>query len=74
MAVPAETPETVPFEETLAMSVLFDDHVPPEVGSAKRVVLPTQTVNEPVIAPTLGTVLTVTVLVTVVVPQLLVTA
>lgn len=50
VAVPVEMPETNPPEETVAIMVLLDDHVPP-VGELDNVLLlPTQIVAVPVIA------------------------
>lgn len=50
--VPAETPVTTPVPEiTVATAVLLLDHVPPEFGLPKVVLLPAHTVADPVIAP-----------------------
>ena len=44
-AVPADTPETIPEEETVATPVLPLAHVPPEVASVKVVVVPEHTLT-----------------------------
>lgn len=46
---PGEIPETVPFEETVAIAVFELDHVPPNVKSLKIEYAPTQIVLIPVI-------------------------
>ena len=50
MAVPADTPETMPVPAIVAMPVLPDDQVPPLVALANVVTLPTHTCGVPVIA------------------------
>jgi hypothetical protein len=63
VAVPADTPETIPeVEPTVAIAGAELDQRPPGVASPKVVVLPTHTFAEPVIAP--GTGVTVIVLIT----------
>ena len=64
VVVPVVTPETTPLALTVAMAVLLDDQVPPEVASLKSVVDATQTLVVPVMAATVGRALTVTVVVT----------
>ena len=73
VAVPADTPVTSPLLFTVAIPVALLLHVPPAVASENCVVLPEHTVCVPVIAATTGAALTVTVLVTGVVPQPFVT-
>jgi len=59
VAVPAETPETIPLDEpTVETGVLLLLQVPPEVRSPSVVVMPWQTANVPVIAD--GPAITVT--------------
>jgi len=73
-AVPAATPDTIPVEPTVATDVLLLLHVPPVAVSARVIVDPTQTLDDPVIAGTVGNGLTVTAAVTIVVqPKPLVT-
>lgn len=49
MAVPAETPVTIPVEPTVATDVLPLLHVPPLVASLRVVTSPAQTTIVPVI-------------------------
>ena len=72
-AVPARMPLTSPAEPTVAMVVPDDDHVPPDTASVNANVLPAHTVLPPVMVPATGDGFTVTDLVAVAVPQLLVT-
>ena len=65
VADPAATPETTPEALTVATAVLLEDQVPPLVASLRVVVEPTQTLVVPVMAATVGSALTVTVVVAV---------
>ena len=59
---PAETPVTIPVEEpTVATDGDEPDHVPPDVALVKVTVVPAQTDEAPLIAPTAVEVDTVTV-------------
>ena len=71
--VPAKFPVTIPDEFTDATVGVPDVQVPPDVASVRVMVEPTHTDDDPEIADTIGRAFTVTVLVTVEVPQLLVT-
>jgi hypothetical protein len=73
VAVPATTPVTTPVPPTEATPVALLLHVPPAVAFDNAVVLPAHTVAVPVIVPALGSALTVTTLVVLALPQLLVT-
>ena len=73
VAVPAVIPVTTPPVLTVAMPVLLLLHTPPLVASASVVVPPVHTVVDPVIVPADGVPDTVTVVVVLAVPQLLVT-
>lgn len=73
MAVPADTPDTMPEEPTVAIAVLNDDQIPPVVASERGIVLPTQTNEPPVIVPAEGEEFTVTALAAVAVPHVLIT-
>ena len=53
MAVPAETPLTTPDEPIVATAVLLLTQAPPPVASLRLVVVPAQSVVDPVIAATL---------------------
>ncbi len=64
LAVPAETPVTIPVVPTVATDVLPLVQAPPEVVLDKVVTPPTQTLNVPDIEPTDGSALTVTTFVT----------
>jgi hypothetical protein len=69
--VPADTPVTTPVDDTVALAVLLLLHVPPPTLAVKLLVLPTQTVSVPEIAPAVA--FTVTILVVMAVPQPLLT-
>ncbi len=70
MAVPADTPVTIPVAEpTVATDVAEEAHVPPEAVLVSVVLAEGHTVAVPDIVPAL-TVFTVTILVAEVVPQL----
>ena len=58
VTVPAATPNTVPLPLTVANEVLLLLHVPPTAVSLSGVVPPAHTVDEPVMVPALGDVLT----------------
>ena len=74
LAVPADTPVTTPVDaSTVATAVLELFQVPPVAVSASVVVEPVQTAVVPVIVPTDGIGLMVTVAEEIDVPQLLVT-
>jgi len=73
VTAPPDTPVTTPVLLTVARAVLELLHTPVEDVSESVIVEPTQTDDAPEIAPASGRALTVTALVTVVVPQLLVT-
>ena len=73
VAVPADTPVTVPVLPTVATVVVVLLQAPPVVASLNPVVDPAQTVAVPVIVPADGNGLTVTTLVAAAVPQPLVT-
>ena len=62
VAIPPETPVTVPVEPIAAIPELLLVHVPPTIPSASVVVSPTQTVAVPVIG--FGNGLTVAVIIT----------
>jgi len=65
MAVPLEIPVTIPLDEpTVATARLLLLHTPPGVPSDKVLVAPTHSWAVPVIPPTTGSALTVTMLVT----------
>jgi hypothetical protein len=70
VADPAATPVMTPEALTVAIAVLLEDQVPPDVASLKVVVDPTQTLVVPVMAATVGRALTVTLFVTAVVHPL----
>ena len=60
VAVPTETPDTIPVDEpTLAMVLSLLVHIPPEVALFSVVEEPIHTIDEPVMA--VGTAFTVTV-------------
>ena len=71
-ADPKESPVTTPDELTVATEVLLLVHTPPEVASVNVLVLPKHEVAEPEIAATVPEVLTVTVNVDAVVPQVVI--
>ena len=71
--MPVEMPVTIAVEPTVARAVLLLDHTPPPAALLRAVVDPAQTVVVPVIEPALGSGLTVTAVVALAVPQLLVT-
>ena len=73
VAVPADTPVTMPVVPTVATVVAVLLQVPPVVASLNPVVAPAQTVAVPVMVPADGNGLTVTTLVAAAVPQPLVT-
>jgi hypothetical protein len=54
VTVPADTPVTTPVVPTVAIAVLEEDHVPPEVESVNVVVEPVQILLGPKIALTTG--------------------
>ena len=70
---PAVTPVTMPDVPTVAMPVALQLHTPPVTTSLSVILPPGHTDDEPVIVPGLGNGFTVTVAVTVLVPQVLVT-
>jgi hypothetical protein len=70
---PAATPVTSPVVLTVAVAGVTLDQVPPLVASVNVVVAPTHTVAAPLIAAIVGTSSIVTLAVTSVVPQVLVT-
>ena len=71
--MPAATPVTTPVEELIVAAEVFPlTHVPPVTASASVVVAPGEVASVPVIAAGVA-VLTVTGVVTTVVPQVLVT-
>ena len=72
VVVPADTPVTEPDVPTVATPGADDDHVPPEIPSARDVLLPTHTDEEPIMAPALGAGLTVMVYLAVADPQVFV--
>ena len=74
VAVPAVTPVTIPDMPIVATAVLLLLHVPPVVVLLNVVVAVAQTIAVPVMVPATGSGLTVTSIVAVAVPQLLVTA
>ena len=74
VVVPADTPVTEPDVPTVATPGADDDQVPPEIPSARDILLATHTDEEPVMAPAFGAGLTVMFCVAYAVPQLLVTA
>ncbi len=59
--VPATTPVTTPVLPTVAIATSDDDHVPPVVVLLRVIVLPTHTIDAPVIVPAEDNGLTVTV-------------
>ena len=61
VVVPPPTPRTTPAPETVATDVIVLLQTPPGVGSESVIVLPTQTVDGPVIVPAVGATATVTV-------------
>lgn len=69
--LPAATPATVPEVPTVAIAVLPLLHVPPDVASARDIVATGHTFVVPVMED--GSAFTVSIAVTVVVPQALVT-
>ena len=72
VAVPAPIPFVAPVAELmLAIDELLDDHTPPDVASARVLVVARQIVDGPVIEPTVGLEDTVIVWVAVAEPQLL---
>lgn len=73
VAVPAVMPVTAPVLLTLATAVLLLLHTPPVTASLNVVVPPVHTVMVPVMVPADGVPDTVTVVVALAVPQLLVT-
>ena len=73
LVVPAEMPVTTPNASTVPLAGFTLLHTPPAAASERVVVAPTQTVNVPSTAVAFGNGLTVTILVAVAVPQLLVT-
>ena len=66
-------PVTVPVALTVATPAVLLLHTPPAAASANVVAVPVHTVVVPVIVPAVGVADTVTVVVAVAVPQLLVT-
>ena len=60
-ADPAATPVTIPDAETVAAAMLDEDQLPPAVASVRVMVDPAQTEEDPPIAATVGSALTVTV-------------
>ncbi len=74
LVLPAVMPATLPPVLTVATAILLLLQVPPEVASARRVAEPAHILSVPVMDPADGSGLTVTVAVSVVVPQLLVAA
>ena len=73
VAVPAATPVTIPVDPTVATDVVPEVHAPPLVPSLNAVVAPAHNVAVPEIVPAPGTVFTVTTVVALALPQLLVT-
>ena len=73
VAVPAETPVTVPAVLTDAIDAADVDQLPPEADEENVFVAAWQRVATPVMVPATGTGYTVSVCVAVSVPQLLVT-
>ena len=73
VAVPGPTPNTVPVVLTVAMATLLLLQVPPVVASVSVFVAPWQKVVTPEIVPAETPEITVTVVVAVAAPQLLVT-
>ncbi len=73
VAVPAATPLTIPVLPTEATPAAELLHAPPVVALLSVVVLPAHTLAVPVILPALGNALTVTTLVVLALPQLLLT-
>ena len=70
--MPPATPVTIPVAEPIvATDVVPDTHTPPVTVLARVVLEPAQTEAVPVIVPAYGRLLTVTILVALVVPQLL---
>ena len=67
--MPAATPVTVPVAETVAFVVSELVHVPPLTDSVNVAGVPIQMVDEPVIVPDVGGLLTVNVLVAVSAPH-----
>jgi len=65
--VPADTPDTIPVEPTVATDVLPLLHVPPVVVLFRVVVAPWHKLIVPVMAATVGNELTVTTVVAIVV-------
>ena len=72
VVVPTDMPVTTP-PDTVPTAVLLLLHTPLPVASVKLVVAPAHKVGVPVIVPALGIGLTVTIVVALVLPQLLVT-
>ena len=63
VVVPAVIPETIPVAEPIvAVAVFTEDHTPPVAVLLSVVVVAGQSTNVPVIAPALGSELTVTIL------------
>ena len=73
VAVPADTPLTLPDASTDAIAALLVLHDPPDTVSDNVVVAPTHTVDAPVITPPDGDVFTVNDVVALAAPQLPVT-
>lgn len=73
VAVPVDTPVTMPVLLTVAIPAALLLHTPPVVASVKGVVAPVHTVAVPVMVPALGKGFTVTTAVALPLPQLLVT-
>jgi hypothetical protein len=71
---PSDIPETTPLAATEAIKALPLVHVPPPAVSESVIEAPVYTVDAPVIVESTGVVMTLMLLVTVVVPQVLVTA
>ena len=71
--MPAVTPVTIPVVLTVATVGVLLLHTPPVVASVNVAVVPVQTVVVPVMLPALGVPDTVTVVVALALPQLLVT-
>ena len=67
---PADTPVTIPVALTVALLTSLLLQVPPGAVSPRVVVLPAHNVDDPLMLPALGAVLTVTVCVAATVPQL----
>jgi hypothetical protein len=74
VALPALTPVTTPAASTVATAALLLVQLPPVEALDRVVVKPAQVVVVPVIAPTVGVLFTVNVVVTIPVPQVPVTA